>query len=129
MSERDEHGVCKHGAPYWCPECEIKHLRARIAELEQTLENVLHGRREFIDRFKEKPVLITAERIDAAWGKAIAETRSKRETTYTFQALRALGITACEACEGSDSMEWGEGAMVCAACNGHRWVWKEASDE
>ena len=30
----NEHGVCEHGAPYWCPECEIKQLQAKIQRLE-----------------------------------------------------------------------------------------------
>jgi hypothetical protein len=34
MSERDEYGLCKHGAPYWCPECEIEQLQAKIKRLE-----------------------------------------------------------------------------------------------
>ena len=77
---------------------------------------------------EDSHVRITTAQIDAMWGKAIAETRSKRETTYTFQALRALNIERCEECGGSgekdeypDPNDDLPAPGPCPSCNGHRW--------
>lgn len=85
---------------YLVPCGAMESLRAELADkdkriegLEQTLENVLHGRREFIDHFKEKPVLITTEQIDKAW------KHHDEFDTMSVAAFAELGITACGECE------------------------------
>ena len=37
-----------------------------------------------------------------------------------WYVLKKLGIHRCD-CD-DPSMEWGEGALLCSRCNGHRWV-------
>ena len=103
---------------------------SRIEELEQTLENMLHGRREFINHFKEKPVLITHEQIDAAW-KMVRGWRYEGGTTGEDLRLwmfifKRLGIVECEECGGSGEVksETAPCHIGCPACNGHGWVIK-----
>ena len=123
------------------------YLRAELAD-QKYLRQIAEGRQERADKrieelekqqdihcgviqdlvCEDSHVRITTAQIDAAWGKAIAETRSKRETTYTFQALRDLGIERCEECGGSgekdeypDPNDDLPAPGPCPSCNGHGW--------
>ena len=75
---------------------------------------------ESCEWFKDK-YIITEDDIDKAW-------HERSGVIHPHLSAETLGIVACSGCGGSGghgSMEWGEGAMICATCNGRGWVRKQ----
>lgn len=73
----------------------------RIESLEQTLENALHGRREFINKFRERPVLITTEQINTLWRRRSFYIPFNKDPID--DCLSAINIVACHRCSGTNS--------------------------
>ena len=114
----------------------VEEKRARIAEVRcsaRRLKRIAELEVQNDERLKiwNESITITAAQIDAAWESLDYYTRNERTPHNVAMgegiatALSFLGIVRCEKCGGSGghgSMEWGEGAMICATCNGHRWT-------
>ena len=116
-----------------CQECledRIQSLDLEIDHLKDALCNALGNRSEIIDRYlagEHLVCILSKDQIDTAWSMGSLYGHDAKHAIVT--ALKYLGIYPCMVChenQNASSLEWGEGALQCSACEGHGWVIKDA---